>query len=104
VATIAEEIARQIPEMTPLEAWRLAYGWGRPQVVAAVLEVYRHSGLIEPGLTSARLCRWKHDAVAPDPDYAHALARVYQVPPRRLGIKLSGRVADGEYGHSYATV
>lgn len=40
----------------------------------------------------------KHDAVAPDPDYAHALARVYQVPPRRLGLKLSSTVADGGYG------
>ncbi len=99
VATIAEEIARQLPEVKPLEAWRLAYGWSRPQVVAAVLEVYRHAGLVEPGLTSARLCRWEHDAVQPDPDYARALARVYQVPPRRLGIKLSGTVADGGYGH-----
>ncbi|MGH3888253.1 MAG: hypothetical protein ACRDSZ_17090 [Pseudonocardiaceae bacterium] len=99
VATIAEEIARQLPEVKPLEAWRLAYGWSRPQVVAAVLEVYRHAELAEPGLTSARLCRWEHDAVAPDPDYAHALARVYQVPPRRLGITLSGTVVDGGYGH-----
>jgi hypothetical protein len=99
VATIAEEIACQLPEVKPLEVWRLAYGWSRPQVVAAVLEVYRHAGLAEPGLTSARLCRWEHDTVAPDPDYAHALARVYQVPPRRLGIKLSGTMADGEYGH-----
>jgi hypothetical protein len=29
----------------------------------------------------------------------HAHARVYQVPPRRLGIKLSGTVAGGGYGH-----
>lgn len=100
VATIAEEIARQLPEVKPLEVWRLAYGWSRPQVVAAVLEVYRHAGLVEPGLTSARLCRWEHDAVQPDPDYARALARVYQVPPRRLGIKLSGTVSGGGYGHT----
>ncbi|MGH3868063.1 MAG: hypothetical protein ACRDQ4_18455 [Pseudonocardiaceae bacterium] len=99
VATIAEEIARQLPELKPLEAWRLAYGWSRPQVVAAVLEVYRHAGLLEPGLTSARLCRWEHDAVAPDPDYAHALVRVYQVSPRRLGLKVSGTMAHGGYGH-----
>ena len=68
-------------------------------MVAAVLEVYRHEGLAEPGLTGAWLCRWEHDAVAPDPDYAHALARVHQVSPRRLGLKLSGTVADGGYGH-----
>ncbi len=100
VAVIAEEIARQLPEVKPLEVWRLAYGWSRPQVVAAVLEVYRQAELAEPGLTSARLCRWEHDAVQPDPDYAHALARVYQVPPRRLGIKLSSMAADGGYGYS----
>ncbi|MGH3696038.1 MAG: hypothetical protein ACRDRX_18950 [Pseudonocardiaceae bacterium] len=99
VATIASEIARQLPEVTPLEAWRLAYGWSRPQVVAAVLELYRHAGLAEPGLTSARLCRWEHDCVQPELDYAHALARVYQVSPRRLGITVSGIVADGGYGH-----
>jgi hypothetical protein len=98
VPTIAEEIARLLPEVKPLEVWRLAYGWSRPQVVAAVLEVYRHAGLAEPGLTSARLCRWEHDAVAPDPDYTNALARVYQVPPSRLGLKLSSTVADGGYG------
>jgi hypothetical protein len=65
VAIIAEEIARQLPEVKPLEVWRLTYGWSRPQVVAAVLEVYRDAGLAEPGLTSARLCRWEHDAVQP---------------------------------------
>ncbi|MGH3830641.1 MAG: hypothetical protein ACRDRS_09370 [Pseudonocardiaceae bacterium] len=65
VAIIAEEITRQLPEMNALEVWRLAYGWSRPQVVAAVLEVYRCAGLEEPGLTSARLCRWEHDAIQP---------------------------------------
>jgi hypothetical protein len=98
VAIIAEEIARQLPEVKPLEVWRFAYGWSRPQVVAAVLEVFRNVGLAEPGLTSARLCRWEHDAVQPELDYAHALARVYQVPPRQLGVTLSGMVADGGYG------
>lgn len=99
VAIIAEEIARKLPEVKPLEVWRFAYGWSRPQVVAAVLEVYRDAGLAEPGLTSARLCRWEHDAVAPKLDYVHALARVYQVPPHRLGIKLSGMAADSRYGY-----
>ena len=100
VAIIAEEITRQLPEVKPLEVWRLAYGWSRPQVVAAVSEVYRCAGLDEPGLTSARLCRWEHDAVQPELDYVHALARVYQVSPRRLGIKLSGMVADSGYGQA----
>lgn len=104
IATIAEEIARQLPEVTPLEVWRLAYGWSRPQVVAAVLELYRHAGLAEPGLNSARLCRWEHDSVQPEQDYAHALARVYQVSPRRLGITLKGIVADGGYGSPHPTV
>lgn len=88
VATIADEIVRQVPELTPLEVWRLAYGWSRPQVVAAIGEVYEADGLAAPGVTTARLCRWEHDAVRPDPDYADALARVYQVPPGRLGLNV----------------
>jgi hypothetical protein len=99
VVTIADEIARQLPEVTLLEVWRLAYGWSRPQVVAAVLELYRHAGLAEPGLTSARLCRWEHDGVQSELDYAHALARVYQVSPRRLDLTVSGIMADSGYGH-----
>jgi hypothetical protein len=98
VAIIANEIARQLPELKALEVWRLAYGWSRPQVVAAICEVFEQDGLAPPGLTSARLCRWEHNGVQPDPDYAAALAQVYQVPPRRLGLNLPGVLPAGRYG------
>jgi hypothetical protein len=48
VTAIAEEIARQLPELKPLEVWRLAYGWSRPQVVAAIAELYEQDGLAHP--------------------------------------------------------
>lgn len=98
IAAIADEIVRHVPELTSLEVWRLAYGWTRPQVVAAIGELYEVDGLAPPGVTTARLCRWEHDAVQPDPDYAAALARVYQVPPRRLGLNLPSALPASGYG------
>jgi tetratricopeptide (TPR) repeat protein len=98
VTAIAEEIARQLPELKPLEVWRLAYGWSRPQVVAAIAELYEQDGLAPPGLTPARLCRWEHDPVQPDPDYAAALCRVYQVPAHRLELTLPRLLAARRYG------
>ncbi|SDX99793.1 hypothetical protein SAMN05216215_101892 [Saccharopolyspora shandongensis] len=98
VATIADEIARQLPELKALEVWRLAYGWSRPQVVAAICEVFEQDGLAPPGLTPARLCRWEHNGVQPEADYAAALARVYQVSPWRLGLNLPGMLVAGRYG------
>ncbi|MFC7344508.1 helix-turn-helix domain-containing protein [Saccharopolyspora griseoalba] len=98
MATIADEIIRQAPELTPLEVWRLAYGWSRPQVVAAISELYTADGLAPPGVTTARLCRWEHDGVQPDPDYATALARVYQVPPQKLGLNVPSLTTAAGYG------
>lgn len=98
VTGIAEEITRQLPELTPLEVWRLAYGWSRPQVVEGVTEVYRQAGLAEPGLDCARLCRWEHGQGQPSMDYAQALSRVYDVPPRRLGLSFSGMLQSSGYG------
>lgn len=66
--------------------------------MAAICEVFEQDGLAPPGLTPARLCRWEHNGVQPDPDYAAALARVYQVPPRRLGLNLPGALAVDRYG------
>lgn len=98
VATIADEIVRHVPELAPLKIWRLAYGWSRAQVVTAISELYAAEGLAPPGVTTARLCRWEHDGVQPTPDYAAALARVYQVPPQRLGLNVPSLATAAGYG------
>ncbi|WP_150241764.1 helix-turn-helix domain-containing protein [Nocardiopsis quinghaiensis] len=97
ITAITDQITRHLP-ITPLEAWRLAYGWSRRHVVEAVCDLYLTDGLAPPGLTTAMLCRWEHGQARPGPDYLHDLARVYGVPTTRLGVPLPtyGR---GWYGH-----
>lgn len=90
VPAIVAQITRALP-VTPLEAWRLAYGWSRPHVVDAVGEVFRSDGLAPPGLTTAMLCRWEHGQTRPGVDYVQALARVYGADPTRLGVPLPTR-------------
>ncbi|WP_431889720.1 helix-turn-helix domain-containing protein [Nocardiopsis alba] len=90
VPAITAQIVRDLP-ISPLEAWRLAYGWSRPHVVEAVADLYLSDGLAPPGLTTAMLCRWEHGHARPGFDYIHALARVYGVPPGRLGVPLPHR-------------
>jgi len=97
VPAITDQITRTLP-ITPLEAWRLAYSWSRRHVVEAIGEVYRSDGLAPPGLTTAMLCRWEHGQARPGPEYVYALARVYGVPPTRLGIPLPAG-SHGWYGH-----
>jgi transcriptional regulator with XRE-family HTH domain len=77
----------------PLEAYRLAYGWSRRQVVEAVGEVYRAADRATPGMTESMLCRWERYGVNPDPDYARALAEVFAVSPRELGLGLAEAAA-----------
>lgn len=97
VPAIYDQITRDLP-VSPLEAWRLAYGWSRRHVVEAVVEVYRSDGLAPPGLTTAMLCRWEHGQTRPGPEYLYALAHVYGIPPTRLGVPLPVR-GPGWYGH-----
>ena len=40
VARIAATIRAALPDILPLEAWRLAYGWSRPQAVAGIRALY----------------------------------------------------------------
>lgn len=80
-ATLRDRLA-----LHPLEAYRLAYGWSRRQVVEAVGEVYRAADRAIPGMTESMLCRWERYGVQPDPDYSRALAAVFAVRPRELGL------------------
>lgn len=80
-ATLRAQLA-----LHPLEAWRLAHGWSRRQVVEAVGEVYRAADRAIPGMTESMLCRWERYGVQPDPEYSRALAAVFAVRPRELGL------------------
>jgi len=109
VQQIAGDIQHELGELRPLEAWRLAYGWTRPQVIAAVAALYENDGLAAPPVNSAMLCRWEHGARTPIAEYRDALARLYRVSPVELGLaqrngdRLGGAVGDDWYGR-YQTV
>ncbi|MER5625115.1 hypothetical protein ABT061_29190 [Streptosporangium sp. NPDC002544] len=75
------------PELTALEAWRLALGWSRTQVVAQVAALYLADGLRPPALSEAMLCRFEHGPDRPGPEYASMLARAYGAHPDQLGLR-----------------
>jgi hypothetical protein len=86
VARIAATIRAALPDILPLEAWRLAYGWSRPQAVAGVAALYQGDGLAPPPLNPSMLCRWEHGKYPPGEDYADMLGRLYQADARQLGL------------------
>jgi transcriptional regulator with XRE-family HTH domain len=101
---IAEAIIAEISDIRPLEAWRLAHGWSRPEVIVGIAGLYRQAGLRPPALNSSMLCRWEHGESTPSAEYADALCRLYQVPPDQLGLPapaLSGGSAGGAFGASF---
>lgn len=75
----------QLPEVTALEAWRLALGWSRAQAIAQVAAVYRSDGLLPPGLSEAMLCRYEHSHEDPGPEYKQMIARAYGARVDQLG-------------------
>jgi hypothetical protein len=79
-------ILRQLPEVSALEAWRLANGWTRPKVVADIVTLYEQDGFRAPAVNTAMVCRWEHGQVRPGQDYARMLARVYGTSVRELGL------------------
>lgn len=81
---VAEVIVRQLPDILPLEAWRLARGWSRPQAVDELLALYEADGRPLPKVNGAMLCRWEHGAVSLSPDYEHMLCRLYRVTVDQL--------------------
>lgn len=74
------------PELSPLEAWRLALGWSRPQTVAQIAGLYVADGLHPPNLSEAMLCRWEHGPDRPGREYAEMLARAYGAGLDQLGL------------------
>jgi tetratricopeptide (TPR) repeat protein len=87
VERIAATIQAELPELLPLEAWRLAFGWSRRQVVEGVQALYLGDGLVAPALNTSMLCRWEHGQVqSPDVEYCVMLCRLYQADPVQLGL------------------
>ncbi|MCW2765806.1 MAG: Transcriptional regulator, contains XRE-family domain, partial [Nocardioides sp.] len=80
-------ILDEVPQLLPLEAWRLAYGWSRAQSLSGIAGLYRADGLAEPPVSSAMLCRWEHGQAHPDPEYGHVLCRLYSASPAQLGLR-----------------
>lgn len=87
VERIVTAICSTCPEVTPLEAWRLALGWSRAQTVAQIGDLYLSDGLKPTALSEAMLCRWEHDHDRPGPEYTTMLARAYGAHPDQLGLQ-----------------
>lgn len=92
VQKIAAAILADIPDIQPLEAWRLAYGWSRPQVLRELAELYKGDRLAVPPVNSSMLCRWEHGDIKPELDYEVMLARLYGVHPAQLGLRRAAAV------------
>lgn len=75
-----------LPELSALEAWRLALGWSRPQAVREIAAVYRADGLLPPGLAPATLCRYEHGQEEPGDEYRLMISRAYGARPDQLGL------------------
>ena len=93
-AIVAELLAR-FPEISPLQAQRLARGLTLAQVVRGVGELYSADGLLPPpGLTTSRLQEWEHwprSGRRPGEEARDYLARFYQTRQDKLG-----------FGHDYS--
>lgn len=86
VERIVAHMRQELPDVRPLEAWRLSYGWSRPQVIASLAALYRQAGLAMPAVSSSMLCRWEHGQAQPGPEYGEALCRLYQARSDQLGL------------------
>lgn len=86
VERIAATIRVELPDILPLEAWRLAYGWSRPQAVAGVSSLYQADGLATPPINPSMLCRWEHGTHPPGPEYENVLCRLYHADAVQLGL------------------
>ncbi|MEW1724677.1 Twin-arginine translocation pathway signal [Streptomyces sp. NPDC093109] len=84
---IVTTLRTALPELTALEAWRLALGWSRPQAIREVAAVYRADGLLPPGLTPATLCRYEHGQEEPGDEYRLMISRAYGARPDQLALE-----------------
>ncbi|ATM24618.1 hypothetical protein SMD44_p10119 (plasmid) [Streptomyces alboflavus] len=86
-AQIAAAIQDALPEVSSLEAWRLARGWSRTSAITQIADLYRSRGLLPPKLSPSMLCRWEHQSdERPSVEYTEALCTVYEASPKQLGL------------------
>lgn len=83
---IVAELRDALPEVSALEAWRLALGWSRAQAVDQVAKAYLGEGLQPRGLSEAMLCRYEHGQERPGVEYAGMLAGIYGTTQQMLGL------------------
>jgi transcriptional regulator with XRE-family HTH domain len=97
VDTIVDAIRLAVPNLFPLEAWRIANGWTRAEVSARLDALYRDDDLAPPGISSAELCRWEHDQRRPNDERLEYLCRLYGTRPDRLGFGTDHSPADVDH-------
>ncbi|MFB9248497.1 hypothetical protein ACFFWE_09680 [Sphaerisporangium melleum] len=93
VPTICRAILQELPELLPLEARRLAFGWSRQQAIDRIAALCEQDGQDKPRLNSSMLCKWEHGVVLPSVEYWAVLSRVYGVSPAELGLQAPKRRA-----------
>lgn len=81
----AEKIVRSLPDITPLEAWRLASGYDRSEVSARLDALYEADGLQPPHIDASVLCRWELGDRRPSDERIEYFCRLYRTRPDRLG-------------------
>lgn len=97
VERIAAEIRTEVPEVTAMEAWRLALGWSRAETIRQVGNEYLADGLMAPGLSEPQLCRMEHGDEQPGPEYQVMLARAFGARIEQLGLTTRCHVCNSSY-------
>jgi transcriptional regulator with XRE-family HTH domain len=82
---VVESILRRIPEVKPLEAWRLANGWTREEVAARLDALYVADGLAPPSVDASTLCRWELGHRRPNEERVEYFCKLYRTRPDLLG-------------------
>ncbi|MFI0422909.1 helix-turn-helix domain-containing protein [Spongiactinospora sp. 9N601] len=90
-------ILAAVPDVMPLEAWRFASGWTRPEVSARLDMLYQSDGLAPPGIDQATLCRWEHGERRPGDERIEYLCRLYRTRPDRLGFGIDHSPVDVDH-------
>jgi len=91
---IADQICKEVDDMFPLEAQRLARGWSRTEVAARIDALYVEDDLAPPSISSAELCRWEHNQRRPSDERIEYLCRLYSTRPDRLGFGIDYSAVD----------
>ncbi|HZV53066.1 MAG TPA: helix-turn-helix transcriptional regulator [Candidatus Dormibacteraeota bacterium] len=100
---VVDEILRQLPGISPLEAHRLAAGWTRLELSQALDALYQADGLMPPGISVSEICRWEHGRYRPTSERQEYLTRLYRTRPDRLGFGRDhspGAPEAGDHSHT----